>query len=564
MQEEGSRSAVDALVVGAGPVGLTMAAELARHGVRCRLVDRSPETSNQSKALALWSRSLEMLDDMGAAEAFVAAGRRMRGASIHGGGAVLASVSFEHLDSPYAFALMLPQSETERLLAEHLARAGIRPERGIELVAIEPAPHAVTAVLRHGDGRQERARAAWLLGCDGAHSTVRHGLGVPFAGEAEPNDWMLADVHVDGPLDPDRVSIFFHQEGVLACFPITARRFRLVGDVGPARNDAPAPQPTPADLDRLVAERGPAGLRLHDVVWLTRFRIHERKAARYRTGRVFLAGDAAHIHSPAGGQGMNTGMQDAYNLAWKLALVHHGHAPDALLDTYDAERGPIAVGVLRSAAAATRLATLRAPVAQALRNHVASFVASFGPVQQRIAATLAELEVGYPGSPLSVEASWPWGLPWVGGVRPGARLPDAELLSADTHAVTRLHHVLRGTAHTVLLLDGLAAGETAPGRAPAAAPREVAAVADAAADRFGDLVRVVRVVPASARPAWRGTVVLDPHGAAHRRLGAQRPSCYLVRPDGHVGHRSQPADAEALLAHLGRWLPGAPGASAVA
>jgi 2-polyprenyl-6-methoxyphenol hydroxylase-like FAD-dependent oxidoreductase len=559
MREQGWTSEVDALVVGAGPVGLTMAAELTRHGVRCRLVDRSPEASTQSKALALWSRSLEMLDDTGVTATLVAAGRRMRGAAIHGGGTLLAAVSFERLDSPYPFALMLPQSETERLLAAHLARMGLEPERSVELVAFEPAPQAVTAVLRHADARQERVRCGWLVGCDGAHSTVRHALGVPFAGEAEPNDWMLADVHVDGPIDPDRVSVFFHEDGVLACFPITERRFRLVADVGPAHGDAPAAEPTQADLERLVARRGPTGLRLDDVVWLSRFRINERKAARYRSGRVFIAGDAAHIHSPAGGQGMNTGMQDACNLAWKLALVHHGHAPDALLDTYDVERGPIAAGVLRSAAAATRVATLRVPLAQAVRNHVASFVASFGFVQDRIAATLAELEVGYPKSPLGSEATRPWGFPWIGGVRPGVRVPDADLLDGDTHAVTRLHLLLRGTAHVVLLLDGLATGG-----ASAETVRDLTAVADTVAHRFGDLIRVLRVVPASARPAWSGPVGLDPHGALHRRLGAQRPSCYLIRPDGYVGHRSQPADAEALLAHLDRWLVGAPRASAVA
>lgn len=538
----------DVLVVGAGPVGLTMAAELARHGLSCRIVDKSPAPSDKSKALVVWSRSLEMLEDMGAVAPFLEAGMAVHGASIYAGTRRLVHLTFE-IDSPYDYGLMLPQCETERLLAAHLERFDLRVERAVELVALAPEADAVRAVLRPAGGREEESRFAWAVGCDGAHSAVRHQLAAEFSGEAEPNDWLLADVRVHGPVVEDEVTIYFHDRGVLLFFPIEPGRFRIVADVGLAPAVEKPADPTLAEVQRVVDERGPGGIALADAVWLAGFRIHERKVARFRHGRAFLAGDAAHIHSPAGGQGMNIGMQDAYNLAWKMALVHRGRAHDVLLDSYDAERAAVAEQVLRNAGAMTRAATLRNPVARQLRNRFYALLGSLDIVQEKIGDTISQLAFRYRESPITGEHRGRAAHAWLlgGGVRAGDRMPDAELVEAATGAPRRVFEVTAGTRHTLLLLTGV--------EAPAAQIAPLARIADAARARFGDLLGIVTVAAAEDddSPSVAGAL-RDPAELLHRRLGAASPTLYLVRPDGYVGFRSQPAEAASLIAHLERYL----------
>ena len=398
---------VDTLVVGAGPVGLTLAAELTRHGVSCRIIDRSATRSDKSKALVLWPRSLEHLDSSGAVEPFLAHGLRVGRARIFGGGRPLAQLTFDGMPSAYSFALMIPQSETERLLENHLNQLGVQVERCVELLDFSARPDAVTARLRRADASEESVRIAWLLGCDGAHSTVRHGLGMEFSGSAEPNDWILADVHIGGDIAADEVRIYMSSAGILAFFPIAKERFRIVADTGPAAAVERPRDPSVEEVQAVVDARGPRGLIVRDPIWLTSFRINERKVNDYRRGRVFLAGDAAHIHSPAGGQGMNTGMQDAYNLAWKLALVHAGRGRDRLLDSYTRERSAVGDLVVRNAAAMTRIATLRHPAAQHMRNRVLPVLASLAPVRSALRDTLAEMNINYRGGPLSRAAPAP-------------------------------------------------------------------------------------------------------------------------------------------------------------
>ena len=354
------------LVVGAGPVGLTLACELARYRVGVRLIDRSPEPTRTSKALVVWSRTLELMDRMGCTEAFLAAGLRARGATLRSGGRVLGGPRFSEIASPYDFALMIPQSETERLLSEHLAGLGVAVERPVALTGFAQGPDAVEAWLRHADGREERVVAPYLIGCDGAHSSVRHGLGLAFEGQAQGDEWLLADIRIEGPgaPPPDEIAVYLHRDGPFVIFPIPGGRARVVATVGRIDPARARPEPTLAEVQALVETRAGDGIRVADPVWLTHFRIHERKVSQYRTGRAFLAGDAAHIHSPAGGQGMNTGMQDAVNLAWKLALVLRGEAAPGLLDSYGPERNAVGETVLRNATRLTDMATLAHPAAQ--------------------------------------------------------------------------------------------------------------------------------------------------------------------------------------------------------
>ncbi len=276
----------------------------------------------------------------------------------------------------------------------------------------------VCTTLRHADGREEVLRSDWLVGCDGAHSMVRHGLGLQFEGEALNVDWLLADLHMQGLPFPDtELAMYLHAAGMLAIFPISPGRYRIIADTGAAHGAHPA-EPTLAQVQAVVDQRGPGGVVLSNPVWLSGFRINERKVKNYRAGRIFLAGDAAHVHSPAGGQGMNTGMQDAFNLAWKLALVCGGAvAAEPLLESYSAERSAVGKMVLADAGRMTAAALLKRRGAQLARNLLAGLLLRLGPGSRLMARKLAELSISYPHSPLN-------GPPQrrVRGPKPGERL----------------------------------------------------------------------------------------------------------------------------------------------
>jgi 2-polyprenyl-6-methoxyphenol hydroxylase-like FAD-dependent oxidoreductase len=391
------------IIVGAGPVGLTMAAELARFGVSVRIVDKAAARTDKSKALALWSRTLELLDRAGCAGAFVAAGQKVDGANIVAGSKRIGHVSLSGVNSPYPFALMLPQSETERLLEAHLAELGVHVEREVEVTGFTDTGSAVTTALRGPDGREGSIETSWLIGCDGAHSIVRHTLGLRFEGGTLRTDWMLADIHLpDGLLPQSELSLYWHEDGVLVVFPISPRRYRVIADIGRSQGNHPA-DPTLEQVQAVIDRRGPGGLVASDPIWLSGFRINERKVADYRVGRAFLAGDAAHIHSPAGGQGMNTGMQDAINLAWKLALVCQRKCSEngPVLDSYSIERSAIGDQVLAAAGRLTAVGVLKNHTAQTVRNLVASFVFGLSRVQKAMADTLTEVSISYDHSPLN-------------------------------------------------------------------------------------------------------------------------------------------------------------------
>lgn len=516
----------DVLVVGAGPVGLTLAATLHHHGLAPRIIDKAPAPSDKSKALVVWSRTLELLDQLGLADRFVSTGFKINGATIHGHGKRLVHIEIAGVDTPYPFPLMIPQSETERLLAEHLAAKGITVERQVELVTFTGSGDAINAVLRHPDGRAESLATPWLVGCDGAHSTVRHTLGLQFTGKAEPNDWILADCHIAGPAAEDEISVFWHESGVLALFPMGGRRFRMVADLGATSENAPPPEPSLAEAQAMVDERGPGGLVLSDPVWLANFRINERKVSDYRVGRVMLAGDAAHIHSPAGGQGMNTGMQDAFNLGWKLALAHRGQGQiEPLLSSYSAERSAVGDQVLHNAGVLTAVATLRNTTGQFLRNHIAPIVTSFGFVQEKIKNTMSELTINYRDSGLSQE-DWPR---FAGGPAAGDRLPNLPLAAiSDGHATT-LFAELRSGQHQLLLV-------------PLAGDKR----------SENDLLEIASV----AEHAYPGLIIaqLVTDEAARAKLGATKPALYLARPDGYIAYRAEPATVAALAAYLESYL----------
>jgi 2-polyprenyl-6-methoxyphenol hydroxylase-like FAD-dependent oxidoreductase len=477
------------LISGAGPIGLTMANELTRYGIPVRIVDQAATRTDKSKALVLWSRTLELLDHGGYVEPFLKAGMAARGAQLSDGKNVVAGISLDGIDTPYPYALMIAQSETERVLEEQLAKRGVKVERKVSMESFAEKGAGIEAVLRKADGSSETVQADWLLGCDGAHSTTRHGLGFTFEGTTQDSDWYLADVHLTGLEPQDRLHIFWHHDGILAFFPITPGRWRMIADLGPAVGSGHCPDPTLEEIQAMITHRGTAGIIVKDPIWLAAFRINERKVKQYSRGRIFLAGDAAHIHSPAGGQGMNTGMQDAFNLSWKLNLVINGIAKPSLLDSYSVERSAVGDMVLRNAGRLTDAAIARNPIVQGLRNTFVKFALGFPQLAHVVADMLSELNIAYPDSPLSVA-----GAHHAHGTKPGVRWP--ERLPADT----------------------------SKGRFIAIGP------ADVVADLAAKFPKLVEVASASKRADARDLI--------------------LVRPDGYVGFAASASDRAGAEGYL--------------
>jgi 2-polyprenyl-6-methoxyphenol hydroxylase-like FAD-dependent oxidoreductase len=390
------------LIAGAGPVGLAMAADLARYGVSVRLIEKAPTRTDKSKALVLWSRTLELMDRMDCTPPFLTTGRKVTAVNITAGKEPIAKIKVDGVTTPHPYALMIPQSDTEQLLGDFVTSLGVKIERNIELTDFVASADGVSSTLRHLDGTEEMFESGWLIGCDGAHSTVRHRLGMEFAGETMTSSWIIADVHLSNVPDSEEILIAWHTDGILAVFPINPPRYRVVADAGLTQAGAAPASPTMEDVQTILDVRGPGGITASNPFWLTGFTINERKVSNYRSGRVFVMGDAAHIHSPAGGQGMNTGMQDAFNLAWKLALVIRGIADEeTLLQSYSSERSPVADDVLKGAGRITEVALMRGDFRQSLRNHIASFVLGLSPMKKKIADVLTELSIGYPNSSLN-------------------------------------------------------------------------------------------------------------------------------------------------------------------
>lgn len=523
------------LIVGAGPVGLTMGCELARHGVAFRIVDQAPERSKTSKALAIFPRTIEVFETMGVVDTFLREGHRLFGLQIQNREERLAQIDFASIASPYPFVLSLPQAETERILIDRLQSLGIEVERNVTLTGLAHTPSAVSASLRHGDGHDEVVETPWLLGCDGAHSGTRHALELPFEGAQYRESFVLADVRVDSPLSRKQAHLFFSSEGLFAIFPLGRERARIIVAVNPAGREQAQPDVTLEEIQGYARERGPAGLQVSEPVWMSRFNISHRKVQSFRKLRIFLAGDSAHIHSPAGGQGMNTGIQDSFNLAWKLALVVQGRAPVELLSSYNNEREPIAKSVLNLTDRITRFATVRNPVAQSVRNFLLPVVGQLEFVQDNIADRMTELAVNYRRSAIVEHHGG-------GALRAGDRAPDCDLRAGDQQS-QRLVELFRDTRHVLLIFLGADARrwqeENVQIRALGEAFAEVICSYSLARGRGGDADGISNLLE-------------DVTGAAHLSYGLPNGGLMLVRPDGYIAFRCGELDAQRLEAYLAR------------
>src|SRR5215467_1800546 len=535
---------LDVLVAGAGPVGLMLASGLARRGTGCRLIDKLPAPSPESRALAIFPRTLEVFESIGVIDSVLELGHRIDHIAVYSEGRQIALVSISEVPSPYPFVVSLPEQETERILTSHLARFGIEVERESSLAGFTQDETGVVATL-DSQGRNRACTASYLVGCDGARSTVRHALNIPFKGAAYDETFVLADVKLTGRRHDDEISLYLHRDGILIFIPMPGGKFRVVADLAPDSNRQIAVRPTPAEIQELVEHRGPGGVIVSDPSWISTFNISRRKAERFSQGRVFLAGDAAHIHSPAGGQGMNTGIQDAHNLAWKLTLVASHQSPENLLDSYDAEREPVAAGVLEFTDQFTKMATLHNRVAQGIRDLALHLLASLPRFEQNLAERLAELAVSYHDSPIVEEHGD--GLPGLHGDGPvaGDRAPDGWVVKRRGESV-RLFQILRDTRHVLLLFAGAApvANEM----------RKLDALSKTIQAAYQRQIAVHLVVRSedNLEQVDSGAALIDIEGRLHQGYQVQGPCLYLIRPDGYIAFHSNSMAAEPLEDYLKR------------
>jgi 2-polyprenyl-6-methoxyphenol hydroxylase-like FAD-dependent oxidoreductase len=386
----------DVLIVGAGPVGLFVANECARRGLRWRLVEARASQSEHSKALAIFPRTLEIFDMAGVVGPFLEAANRVTSVAVITHGRRLAHLRFAPAETPYPFVAMVPQDVTERLLVEALRRRGGDVEYETAFVSADQLDDCVNVTLDHR-GERRRLRAAFVVGCDGAHSAVRHRLGVPFEGAAYGASFMLADVETNDVLAADELQLCPSEFGPVAIFPMSASRRRIVATIDRPDGDTPSLEL----VQKILAQRAPTGFEARALHWSTYFGVHHRHVAQLRSGRIFIAGDAAHIHSPFGGQGMNTGLHDVWNLAWKLDLVLHGHGNERLLDSYSVERLPVIKQVIETTDWLTKVMGTPNRLAQVLRDTVIPMVSRLAPFQHAFVRRLSELGIAYQGSPIT-------------------------------------------------------------------------------------------------------------------------------------------------------------------
>jgi 2-polyprenyl-6-methoxyphenol hydroxylase-like FAD-dependent oxidoreductase len=503
----------EVLIIGAGPTGLVLALWLTRLGVRVRIVDKTAEPGTTSRALAVQARTLELYRQIGLADAVVERGRKVLAANLWVSGKKAAHAVFGELGaglSPFPYALVFPQDEHERLLIDRLAQAGVEVERGTELLGFEESATGVLAHLKRPDGGpngdEEACEAAYIAGCDGAHSTVREVLGIGFPGGTYSHLFYVADVQASGATMNGELHVALDRTDFLALFPLRGEgRVRLVGTV---RDEATQQREDLSwnDVSKRVIEW--IRIDVERVNWFSTYRVHHRVADHFRKGRAFLLGDAAHVHSPVGGQGMNTGIGDAVNLAWKLAAVLHGRAPAELLDGYGPERIAFARRLVATTDQAFTGVTSSGAIARLVRLHIVPLLLpaffAFKTVRRFMFRTVSQTVVNYRGSRLSEGRA--------GKVHGGDRLPwvrmDLNGIASDNFAPL-----------TSLDWQVHAYGDAAP---------ELRAMCDG------------RKLPLHVFP-WRPEM---------SGVGLRRNAAYLIRPDGYVALADPDGSATAVASYL--------------
>ena len=509
----------DVLIVGAGPTGLMLANQLVRRGVRPLIIDRHDGPAIQTRALGVQARTLEIYAHLGIVERALELGKRATGANMWTRGRRAARVPFGDAGlslSPYPYLLILGQDDNERLLGDALNNQGIKVQWNTELVGVAQKPDRAFASIKQPDGSIREISAGWVAGCDGARSAVRELTGIEFQGAPYEHVFFVADTEMTGPMVPDEVNVYLWRRGFHLFFPMRgSNHWRGVGLLPASlsgRDDLTLDDVSPS----IRKEAGELSFRACS--WFSTYRIHHRRAARFRVGRCFVMGDAAHIHSPVGAQGMNTGLQDAYNLGWKLALVVSGKADSALLDSYAEERIPVAQRLLSTTDRGFSFVVSDSSFVGFFRTRLLPrflwLAMKFKRFQRLAFRGISQISIHYRDSRLSET------LPGLSEAAPqaGDHFPWLHLKLSEDGAVEDLYRVLDDKQFTLILIGQRAPSEIGTG--------------------FDGLLRTLEV-PDS-----------PDNDRELARAGIASPSFYLLRPDGHVGLAGRRLDSEAIARYL--------------
>ncbi|GCE10071.1 FAD-dependent monooxygenase [Dictyobacter aurantiacus] len=535
-----TRAAHDVLIVGAGPVGLTLANDLLRRGISCRLIDSAPRAAQKTKALGIHAKTLELFAKMGVAHTAIERGLKSPAFRLSSDGKRIARIDFqEHLlESPYPYVLMLPQHETEQLLTAHLHSQHGAIEWRAELIGVTQDEQGADAVVRHADGKVEQIRVGFVVGCDGAHSTVRHLLGLHFAGTTFEQSFAVGNVRLAWALPYDEIVACVHRGSFIAYFPMADGRHRVV--IAYELEKVPPGEVTLEEIQRVIETCGPVGARASEPADLTRFHVNQRRAEHYRCGRIFLAGDAAHIHSPIGAQGMNTGIQDALNLSWKLALTIKGLAAPRLLESYEVEREQVGEALLRGTERATRLALTRNPLLLGLRTALAPlFFSSLPGTAHRLAEALSEISIAYPQSPIVVDSR-----DKKGTLLAGDRAPNALIRVGGSAESCPLFEIFKSPRSILLVLAARQEAEAVERHW-----REVEALLSTDYQEMIELYLVTQSAVSGVQQEGKH-ILYDVTGELHRRYEAEQGGVVLIRPDGYIGFWGQAGVTEALRSYV--------------
>ncbi|MEQ3776971.1 MAG: FAD-dependent monooxygenase [Alcanivorax sp.] len=527
-------------MVGAGPTGLALGIGLRRHGIDCCIIDRLAEPSPWSRALGLHARSLEIFAALEVLAPIRKASRTMRAVSVYGDKGFLFELDLTSLDAPYPWVLSCPQSDVEKALTERYRSLGGELIRGTELLDFTQDGVGVRARIRQG-ADVETVTCDLLVGADGASSTVRQQLGIGFNGVDYDEHFLLADVDWQGPWRSDSSHGFLQEDGLLIALPLPTG-WRLIMARDEAWEGELSLQPFTDRLTPILGETPDLG----EPRWISRFSVQRRLAHHYRRNRVFLAGDAAHVQSPLGAQGMNTGLADAFNLSWKLAFYLKGYGNGALLDSYEQERKPVADKMLHGVDMLSRASLVKLPMLRRTRDSLLKMAGGRPGLTRRLLRTASQLDVHYRQSPLvgcGPEAELGWRHR---GPLPGDRLPDAALGSVRTGHLHQLHDLLRKPVHHLLLQLGESPGH------------KERLVLYALSDRLGQEYRervhltvvVARDTPVDEIPR-EGTIrIWRDHQGEFATAFGEGPRMWLMRPDGHLAYRAPVSNANHLLEYL--------------
>lgn len=539
-----THSSLDALVIGAGPTGLALASDLLRHGLRVRIVDKADAPTTLSKAVVLMPRSLEEFQMRKLSASALAEGEKVHSFSAYNHGEIIFRAEYARVTSRYNFLLNIPQTGPERILRDELIRLGGHIEWKTTLESFVDHGDHVTAILTTPDGKSEQVDVPYLLGCGGAHSPVRHGLNFEFIGEQYHDNWLLADVDIDWKLLSGRGYAFFADAGLLAVFPMPQGRYRIY--IVETESRALGREPKLEDITAAVERIIPGMCVLRNPGWMSEFHCHHRRVKHYRKGNVFIGGDAAHIHSPETGLGMNTGIQDSFNLAWKIAYVRKGASPSSLLDTYDTERSYVGKQVVGLSDFAHKLSSQFNRIGSLSRDHIWRFFSHFYTNHFKEFEQGLQVRIQYEPSAVvenhghqeslhneSVE------------VVAGVRAVDGNLqATTDGAAPIALHDVLDPLKFRLMIIAG---------HLPDHATREAICKMAAWTKPVREFLTPTLVLASQTTEGFEtfdGEIYLDPAMEFHYLYGAQKGGLFLIRPDGYVGFSSRPIRMKDLENHL--------------